>query len=1305
MCLKGDDSCNSFGVYGRVVDVIMSEQGITEGNNASSNKVKINPVVKYDWEHKYYYGNLVAVHREGFFIAYSLKGKPSGIVRVINRKSAERLLIKGCIGDVKDLSFAHISAVVLGVVDEKGNMFIYEIRDAESGKIEQIPLLQVNRPAGSPPAEIRRLIWCPYLPDNEDSSGTTLDEGSTDDASKLLVLTHDELAEMWNVDRVAKYSGKGPLLPNEVTEGLVTVKAHSKAILDATFSPDGSALATAGLDGDVKFFQACMEDVEAPRCLHQWQPHKGKPVNFLAFLDDHRNPSLDVQFWKYAVTGGDMNTEICVWSCESWTCLQSLSFRVPPTIPATLKYQPTLKAVLDLTAKYIIMTDVQQKVLYVLQLHQDEEANTALVCSVSEFMLSQPCLSFDILEAGCRKLHKSQDHQEEHLGDLTSGEIHESGEEEEVDAVNHKGPDVGVLLKMCCVHTKALQELHIRFKPESLVPQPPAPSVSSASQDDVGVRDGLSDLSLDVTASDAGETQSDLSHQSENTHQTGLYYPNNKSTQNIEPKPLLLTPDAFTASSPRSSGSSFTHVTAMNDDLMTPRDSTSKPHESPGSSVTITPASSHDLSYSQHTPGRIAEMSLTSPVKSDSINMYNTHAVTSSPVRPRDGSAVDTSADVGAGASVSPATGLNRRTTLQSTGSSSSTSLEVSEILGEVSKQQQGQLFEDDQDIEEQGIANIANTDQGEINSVQEGELVNLSEELDTETNTEKVEWPKAPVVSEVDSEARRLAQEVLDKACTMHMQGDSLTQESMEELEEEPVKVEDDGTQDDITTSEQQIESSDDAVIIPDAVPAIAPSIDRDAVYKLTAAVEDLMRQVQRQQEVFTTVCVGQNAQSEGISRLNDRIDMLEETLTSRVADAVNRQAQTESHQWKAALSEKNVQDKQNQDKFVSALQQSLDASVAQKLDKSVRYEMKNTVIPNVTAVLQPLKDEILQPLKDQLHFEMAQKLTATDALMKENIAKMVRSKHTVESIGQAAASAVQSSMQASYRDAFQTIFVPAFDRACQTLFHQVNDTFVKGTKDFIQQLDNHIQQSRQRDEERKDPVVKQLHSAVENFKRASDDIQNSIVTTVKHEMNTQVHTYIAGLQDNLSAQVKSIVKQELSTALKEQQAVIGESVMVAMRSGAATPRATPVLTTPLLDTREMHQAHLLQLLKQGQLNAAFQEALSASNLEMVMFVCENVNPAKVFNQVPSPLQQPVLLSLIQQLSADLKSNTELKHKFLEEAVMNLDMNNELTRGHLATVVGGLCQKLLAFVHSEPNHKMTRHMKMLLMAAQSLLK
>lgn len=61
---------------------------------------------------------------------------------------------------------------------------------------------------------------------------------------------------------------------------------------------------------------------------------------------------------------------------------------------------------------------------------------------------------------------------------------------------------------------------------------------------------------------------------------------------------------------------------------------------------------------------------------------------------------------------------------------------------------------------------------------------------------------------------------------------------------------------------------------------------------------------------------------------------------------------------------------------------------------------------------------------------------------------------------------------------------------------------------------------------------------------------------------------------------------------------------------------------------------------------NSAFELALSTSNLDLVTYLCQQVDPEMIFDKTPLPLSQPVLLSLIQQLSVNLQDNLEIKLK-----------------------------------------------------------
>lgn len=277
--------------------------------------------------------------------------------------------------------------IILGIVDEFGNLFVFRIEetsdeDSDNDKPLQTELLlQINatKPKDN---QAHRILWCPYLPED--------DEVSTEDSSsaRLLALTHGNVAEMWNIDMVLTDHHVGAVLSSDaVKNGKLTICDHGDAIRDASFSPDGTALATASADGQVKFFQVYMHGTENPRCLHQWKPHDGQPVSSLFFLDNHRDHQPDEQYWKYALTGSNQNTELKLWSCENWTCLQTVQIKPNDGKPVALK------AVLDLSAQYLLLSDIHRKIVYVLQLECKADKVSSMVDKSRFFFLKKMRIS------------------------------------------------------------------------------------------------------------------------------------------------------------------------------------------------------------------------------------------------------------------------------------------------------------------------------------------------------------------------------------------------------------------------------------------------------------------------------------------------------------------------------------------------------------------------------------------------------------------------------------------------------------------------------------------------------------------------------------------------------------------------------------------------------------------------------------------------------------------------------------------------------------------------------------------------
>ena len=152
-----------------------------------------------------------------------------------------------------------------------------------------------------------------------------------------------------------------------------------------------------------------------------------------------------------------------------------------------------------------------------------------------------------------------------------------------------------------------------------------------------------------------------------------------------------------------------------------------------------------------------------------------------------------------------------------------------------------------------------------------------------------------------------------------------------------------------------------------------------------------------------------------------------------------------------------------------------------------------------------------------------------------------------------------------------------------------------------------------------------------------------------LRTEMTNVLRDLFAVQKSELNAMIVQHLRQQQAATPKPPVINTANTSRTTTPLPAATPSTVPMqmvssaTVTPTVDPK---QQHVLKLARAGQYNQAFEYALSAADLNLVLYLCEHISPNELFNLQPFPLQTPVLLSLIQQLSANLNNQQELKFR-----------------------------------------------------------
>ncbi|KAK6029160.1 hypothetical protein OSTOST_04736 [Ostertagia ostertagi] len=213
-------------------------------------------------------------------------------------------------------------------------------------------------------------------------------------------------------------------------------------------------------------------------------------------------------------------------------------------------------------------------------------------------------------------------------------------------------------------------------------------------------------------------------------------------------------------------------------------------------------------------------------------------------------------------------------------------------------------------------------------------------------------------------------------------------------------------------------------------------------------------------------------------------------------------------------------------------------------------------------------------------------------------------------------------------------------------------------------------------------------------NHKLSADAVSHRVTERLREQLTTMVVPAIERICAQLFKQLNDNFRHGLDQYLQQMRAL--QTATLAAVAATATP-------APSLSVGADRQA-LAHMIKNNQIPLAFETALNQGDQTALEFVCNNVDPDEIF-RYPGTLSQPVLLSLLQQLSLRLDSDTDLKFRYMEHIVDVLQPHDDDISVMVPKVIDGLMQSLTEFYNLTANPQQKRQARVLNQLVRNLRK
>lgn len=246
----------------------------------------------------------------------------------------------------------------------------------------------------------------------------------------------------------------------------------------------------------------------------------------------------------------------------------------------------------------------------------------------------------------------------------------------------------------------------------------------------------------------------------------------------------------------------------------------------------------------------------------------------------------------------------------------------------------------------------------------------------------------------------------------------------------------------------------------------------------------------------------------------------------------------------------------------------------------------------------------------------------------IKDNITKVTTSKPFIDHLSLVILNGIQKTLEQSFRKSLEQL-IPSYEKLSHEMMKEIGKVFATGTKEYTRAFELHMKQY---------GVVQfqmnEFTNALQEIPAKTDEIMKSALVPIFNRHHFDLKSQMDKTEDKILREVRDLVKNEIQKGFERQAVSLEESVLsVVQRSHCETPAPTLIFD---------HKEQIKHLFARNEINAAFHQTLVSSDLTLLEYTIEYADFNKIFD--PCPLEQSVLLSLIQQLTADMTKFSDIK-------------------------------------------------------------